>query len=364
MSMMTRVHRSGLVLRLLAALLVVLTVVGCLLGPGAVASAEPETRVTGRYFVSVFDAPQLPESLGQVDSSTGRYTDSIDVPLAINAAAFSLSDLPLYDRNGIRPAILVAQPTSAQILAACNKKGISFDPAKDKVVWYAVKSLEDGWHVDGAILKGQLQPSVPVEPDEPEDPVTPDDPQEPTVPDNPQKPDEPATPDKPQKPSVDDPAKPSPEKPANPGKPESPDPEGTPGTPGKPEASSGSATPTSPAKPSAGSSQSAASGTAGEDPEDEGDALDPEEDPEEPLDENDDLDADEASGEFEQSGDFSDADGTNELEEPATLAQTLSVAGKAGAGAMSLVLVGLLAFSGVRVRGLSRVMKGIGGDRP
>lgn len=335
--------RENTGLRITAVLACLFLVLVSVTGVIPYAQADNDYRVTGRYFVSVFDQGQLPDSLDDIDTSTSLYSKSIDVPRAINTAHIPLGSLPLYNPDGIDETVLVATPSVEQICAACDQAQIAFDPKRDKVIWYVVKPLSDGWHVDGAILKGQLDPVVPVEPEEPEEP------DDPVVPEDPEGPEDPVAPEEPEGP--DDPAQP--QEPADPAESQDPTKSEEPAHPAKPSASSSAGahkTPNTTDEPDQANTPTQVA-PAAEDEDSSG---------EQPSTE----DADPAlPATDEQSVPLPNEQPKSLKQNQDSFITALQAGGEVGAGALSIALAGLLTFSVGRTLSLFRAFRRLGGGK-
>lgn len=330
--------------RLVTALFCFVLALASVAGAGSSAHARSDGRVTGQYYVSVFEQTQLPDSLDQISTDTSLYSEAIVVPRAIDTSAIPAGGLPLFDPSGVDQKVLVVQPSLERISSACVRSGIAFDPQRDKVVWYVVKPQLDGWHVDGAILRGQLEPQVPAEPAEPQEPEGPVEPVEPVEPAEPQEPQETPDPEEPSEPLVpDQPEAPSSDRPLAPEEPKEPEgPDG--GQEPYDEAPAASKTTASSGEQEA--SDDAELPETGDEPFDDQDFPTP------------------VTRSVPQ-----DAPGSTEpqpqegKEDDASLASRLSVAGEMGAGALSFALAGLLVISVGRTLSLSRFFGKIGGGK-
>lgn len=188
-------------------------------------SAPVVKTMTAKFYVSIYKGDELPENYGSVNCNVSNYTSAIEIDDALHADQHGLT----YRPSGLGSDVLLRIPSISQVKAACDAKGIPFDPSTQRVIWYVVKHEGDGWHVDGAILDPDYgeepEPVDPVDPVEPE-PVEPQpvDPVKPS-PADPVKPapspivppatDEPASAGDPADEPVDEPAvEPEPEEPA------------------------------------------------------------------------------------------------------------------------------------------------------
>lgn len=161
---------------------------------------EDPVCIQAMFFVAYPEDPsKLPET--EADLGDVRYSDAIHIEGAIDPAVDWLENPSEgtkafgFDGKDVA-AHLVCVPTNDQLVAAVADSGGSFDPETQTVVWYVIKSLSDGWHVDGILVdKVAVEPEPdPEEPTPPTDPVDPSDPAEPTDPVEPMDPVDPAGP--------------------------------------------------------------------------------------------------------------------------------------------------------------------------
>ena len=101
----------------------------------------------GAYFSIRLDGIIPVGTQSQKDSA---YTPKIWVDEAIETTISDIGNV--FDVAGV-DSCLKNRPSDEQLKAALDKKGVSFDPASQSIVWYVIKweKGDQTWHVDGVI---------------------------------------------------------------------------------------------------------------------------------------------------------------------------------------------------------------------
>lgn len=122
---------------------------------------EEATFIDATFYIAYpKDSSKLPDN----ESDLRGYSNGISIQGALKATP-ELTDDPSYgtkilDWSGAAVGPCIAMAPDADRIAAAVAEELAFDPETQTVVWYVVKSLSDGWHVDGVLVdKAAVEPT-------------------------------------------------------------------------------------------------------------------------------------------------------------------------------------------------------------